>query len=609
LCPNVHITKAADAGTVTAPSPIGFTITVTNGGPGTAFNVTVTDPLPNNPGLAWTIDGGTGQAQCSISGGALTCNFGSMAPDTTQTVHISSPTANTSCGGTVTNTATVTASNGGSASATTTVALLCAAKGKVTGGGQVVPASGGRASFGYIAQRKTDGGPATGHFNYVNLDTRLHINGPVTDLVILSPTSARFSGTWGANCTFTVYMEDNGEPGVQNGDRLEVSYSCPASGPSTDAPLQILLHGNNQMHKAGANSPPVANADAAATAEKAAVNLNALANDIPGPVEDAGQALTVTAVGAPASGTAFLNGDGGITYVPAGYFNGTDSFTYTICDNGTTDGVADPLCATGTVNVNVTPVNDAPVVGTINAPVDAVKVSTATSPTSVGVSASFTDPDVSDTHTASWNWGDGTTSAGTINETNKSATGSHAYTAAGLYTVQLTLTDNHGGPGQNMFRYVVVYDPAAGYIASGAGSVTSPAGSYTANLSLAGTSTISQLAAKYQADGTLNSATNTFRWSYSPAGLIFTSSKMSWLVVSGNKVWLRGEGTTNMGVACYYLVSVADSTTSTAGPDKVRIRLVRKDTGAVIYDNQMGAPDDALAATNASSYASIIMAK
>src|SRR5205814_812552 len=66
---------------------------------------------------------------------------------------------------------------------------ITAGKGKVTGGGQVVPRQGGTASFGYIAQRKVDGGAATGHFNYVNHMSGLHINGPVNDLVILSPTS------------------------------------------------------------------------------------------------------------------------------------------------------------------------------------------------------------------------------------------------------------------------------------------------------------------------------------------------------------------------------------------------------------------------------------
>ena len=37
-----------------------------------------------------------------------------------------------------------------------------------------------------------------------------------------------------------------------------------------------------------------------------------------------------------------------------------DSFTYKVCDNGTTNGAADPKCDTATVHVTVTPVNDPP---------------------------------------------------------------------------------------------------------------------------------------------------------------------------------------------------------------------------------------------------------
>ena len=55
----------------------------------------------------------------------------------------------------------------------------------------------------------------------------------------------------------------------------------------------------------------------------------------------------------PANGTAVINGDN-IDYTPDANFNGSDSFTYTVDDgNGGTD--------TATVNITVTPVNDAPV--------------------------------------------------------------------------------------------------------------------------------------------------------------------------------------------------------------------------------------------------------
>jgi uncharacterized repeat protein (TIGR01451 family) len=110
-CPSIDIEKKADAGTVDAGDPVGFTIEVTNNGIGTAKDVVMTDTLPTNAGLAWSIDGGSGQKFCSIAAGVLTCDFGDMVAGAEYKVHITSDTDATTCG-TVDNTATVTVSNG-----------------------------------------------------------------------------------------------------------------------------------------------------------------------------------------------------------------------------------------------------------------------------------------------------------------------------------------------------------------------------------------------------------------------------------------------------------------------------------------------------------------
>jgi PKD repeat protein len=64
----------------------------------------------------------------------------------------------------------------------------------------------------------------------------------------------------------------------------------------------------------------------------------------------------------------------------------------------------------------------------------------------VTITASFEDLGTADTHSALIDWGDGSTSAGTIVEYAGlgTVTGSHAYAAGGIYVVRLTLTDDDG---------------------------------------------------------------------------------------------------------------------------------------------------------------------
>ena len=134
--------------------------------------------------------------------------------------------------------------------------------GKVTGGGQVVPNAGGIASFGFVAERQTLAGPTTGHFNYLNHSTGLHVNGPVTLLIVDSPTTATFQGSGTCNltpCTFVVSVEDGGEPG-RNRDKLQVSIA-PNSPVEVGPPKKAISRGNIQVHK----SPSGAQSEMAVT--------------------------------------------------------------------------------------------------------------------------------------------------------------------------------------------------------------------------------------------------------------------------------------------------------------------------------------------------------
>ncbi|TRO66302.1 Ig-like domain-containing protein [Christiangramia sabulilitoris] len=98
------------------------------------------------------------------------------------------------------------------------------------------------------------------------------------------------------------------------------------------------------------NDPPVALDDIASTDEDQEVDIDVLANDS----DIDGNDLDVSIESDPSNGTATVNTDGTIKYIPDANFNGQDSFTYTISDgNGGTDSA--------TVQVFIGIVNDPPV--------------------------------------------------------------------------------------------------------------------------------------------------------------------------------------------------------------------------------------------------------
>ncbi|MBI2865064.1 MAG: PKD domain-containing protein [Chloroflexi bacterium] len=147
----------------------------------------------------------------------------------------------------------------------------------------------------------------------------------------------------------------------------------------------------------------------------------------------------------------------------------------------------------------------------------------------VEVTAPFSDPGTLDTHRATWDWGDGTSSSSTVVETRGSGTasGSHTYAAAGFYTVTLTVADKDGASAQQSYKYVVVYDPEAGFI-DGGGTVESSAGFYRANQSLSGR-LIFAFTARYQRDATV--PTGQTEVQFQAGNLRFDSTGYDWLVL------------------------------------------------------------------------------
>ncbi len=210
--------------------------------------------------------------------------------------------------------------------------------------------------------------------------------------------------------------------------------------------------------------------------------------------------------------------------------------------------------------------------------------------TGVNASAEFVDPDTSDTHTASWGWGDGTNSTGVVTETNGSGvvSGSHVYGAAGVYTVEVTVTDDDGGAGTATYQYVVVYDPEGGFV-TGGGWINSPEGAYAADPLLSGVANFGMVA-KYKKGAVVPTGNTEFQFKI--ADLNFHSSEYQWLVMAGPKAQFKGTGAINGEEGYGFMLTAIDGQLPGGGEtDKLRMKIWNRETGEVVYDNQVGASD------------------
>lgn len=300
--------------------------------------------------------------------------------------------------------------------------------------------------------------------------------------------------------------------------------------------------------------------------------------------------------GVPLDGTGSTDPDGDpLTYtwsvdgggVCTAYDTATTSCTWP--DNGlfnvcltVDDGqYADQDCTTATI------ANVDPDVGPITAPTDPVPISDP-----VCASADFTDPGTADTHVAEWGWGDSTTSAGTVTETDGSGTvgagdtDCHTYGLPGVYTLELTVTDDDGGLGSAIYQYVVVYDPDDGFV-TGGGWIDSPPGAYVADDTLAGKATFG-FVSKYKRGQSTPSGSTEFQ--FHAGDLNFHSNTYDWLVIAHAKAMFKGVGTINgAGNFGFMIMAIDAKLTPSTDVDLFRIKIWDKDNGdAVVYDNEIG---------------------
>jgi gliding motility-associated-like protein len=147
-----------------------------------------------------------------------------------------------------------------------------------------------------------------------------------------------------ANGTFTYTPVSN-----YNGADSFVYQVCDNGTPSACASATVSITVNS------VNDAPTAIADNVSTNEDVVLNgTSLLLND--SDLDGNTISINTTPVSAPTFGTLTINSNGTFQYTPNSNFNGTDSFTYRICDDGIPS-----QCATATVTISVNPVNDSPV--------------------------------------------------------------------------------------------------------------------------------------------------------------------------------------------------------------------------------------------------------
>lgn len=138
---------------------------------------------------------------------------------------------------------------------------------------------------------------------------------------------------------------------------------------------------------------------------------------------------------------------------------GTFAVTVKITDDqGKTSSVSSPIVV-HSLPVTISPIQVEDPVAYVNS--------------AVVVSSSYTSPGPSDLHTARWNWGDGSSSAGGVRSQSGSqtvGTDNHTYHSDGTYTITLTITASDGASQSTSTTVQVKTEPAgygsAGYVQS-----------------------------------------------------------------------------------------------------------------------------------------------
>jgi hypothetical protein len=216
----------------------------------------------------------------------------------------------------------------------------------------------------------------------------------------------------------------------------------------------------------------------------------------------------------------------------------------------------------------------------------------------VNFSGDFWDK-VGNKHTAQWLI-DNTTTKAIVTEPagskNGKISGSYKFTAAGVYKLQMNITDQTGlttytNTAGDLEAIVVIFDPNGGNTYGG-GYFNSPAGALRSDPTATGKASYG-FAMNYFKNSTYPKGETQFE--FKVGSFEFNALNFEYLVISNSMAQFKGTGKIIGGQSGVgFIMTVVDGQLDGSGIDKIRMKIYNKNNGSIIYDNQPGASDAAL---------------
>ena len=212
------------------------------------------------------------------------------------------------------------------------------------------------------------------------------------------------------------------------------------------------------------------------------------------------------------------------------------------------------------------------------------------------LSSSFQDADRRDTHSARWDWGDGTSSTGTVSEKNGagSVSGQHPFQSPGVYPVRLTVTDNTRRSTRVQTDVVVRGREAR---TSGEGSFVSPPGASRAapaQTGIARFAFVAPPAAAQTAAAAPTDAAAPAQLKFSAPGLMLDNGQFAATAIDAGRLEASGTATVNGKPGYRFTLSAGPDTEGGDGKDRFGIRVWHAEPGSntevVAYDNLRNEP-------------------